>query len=129
MNIGDKAAISKVATSEDITLMAQVTLDDNPAHMSEEFAREMIFGARVMHGLWSAGLVSAVLGTKLPGPGTIYLSQNLRFLKPVFIGDEVTAIVEIIEDLGRGRYRIETRCKNQNGEIVLEGEATVLFLA
>ena len=127
MNVGDKATISKVATTEDILLMSEVTMDDNPAHMNDEFASGTIFGARVMHGLWSAGLISAVLGTRLPGPGTIYLSQNLKFLKPVFIGDEVTAIVEIAEDLGKGRYRLSTKCENQNGDLVLDGEATVLF--
>ena len=127
LNIGDTATISKVATVEDILLMSEVSLDSNPAHLSEEFAKETIFGARVMHGLWSAGLISAVLGTKLPGPGTIYLSQNLKFTKPVFIGDEVTAKVEIIEDLGNGRYKLKTTCENQNRDMVLEGEATVLF--
>ena len=127
LNIGDKATLSKVATLEDILLMSEVSMDDNPAHLSEEFAKGTIFGTRVMHGLWSAGLISAVLGTRLPGPGTIYLSQNLKFLKPVFIGDEVTATVEITEDLGKGKFRLRTFCENQSGELVLEGEATVLF--
>jgi acyl dehydratase len=95
--------------------------------MSDEFAKSTIFGVRVMHGLWSTGLISAVLGTRLPGPGTIYLSQNLEFLKPVFIGDEVTATVELFEDLGKGRWRVSTICNNQSGDIVLDGVATILF--
>jgi 3-hydroxybutyryl-CoA dehydratase len=94
-SVGQKATLTKVVTKEDVHTFASITGDTNPVHLDETFAKETSFGACIAHGIFSAGLISAVLGTKLPGPGGIYVSQSLRFLRPVFIGDEVTASVEI----------------------------------
>jgi 3-hydroxybutyryl-CoA dehydratase len=124
---GMAAELSRTVTETDVVLFAGITGDTNPVHLDEEAARRSRFGGRIAHGILTAGLISAVLGTRLPGPGAIYMEQTLRFLRPVRIGDTVTARVEVIErDPGKRRVRLATTCSNQNGEPVLEGEATVL---
>ena len=124
---GDHAEFSKTITEADITLFVAVSGDTNPVHIDEEYARTTPFGQRIAHGLLTAGLISTVLGTKLPGPGAIYVSQSLRFLAPVAIGDTVTASVTLTEyDRDRGEMTLETGCFNQSNLQVLAGEAVVL---
>jgi 3-hydroxybutyryl-CoA dehydratase len=123
---GDTAEMRKVVTEEDILLFAKVTGDCNPVHVSREFAEKTRFKERIAHGMLSAGLISAVLGMKLPGPGCLYLSQTLNFLGPVKIGDEITARVEITEVISEKRLRLKTVCLNQRADIVLDGEAIIV---
>lgn len=124
--VGQSAETARTVTEADIVLFGGVTGDLNPAHFDQAWAEKTRFGGRIAHGMLTAGYVSAVLAMKLPGPGTIYLSQTLRFTRPVRIGDTVTARVEVLELAGRGRVRLSTTCTNQDGEAVLDGEATVL---
>lgn len=127
IEVGRWAETRRTVTETDVVLFAAVTGDHNPVHMDEVAARASRFGGRIAHGMLTAGLVSAVLGTKLPGPGSIYVGQTLRFTRPVRIGDTVTARVEVVEVLvEKRRVRLSTVCRNQDGERVLEGEATVL---
>ena len=125
-NIGDFAEVSKVITEEDVFLFAGITGDRNPMHTSREFAAKTKFGERIAHGMLTAGLISAVFGMKLPGPGCIYLSQTLQFMAPVKIGDEITARVEIVEVISERRLRFRTQCFNQRSELVLDGEAVLV---
>ncbi len=130
LQIGQAAEFAKTVTEADVVLYAGITGDLNPAHINQVEAEKSRFGGRIAHGMLSAGLISAVLGTRLPGPGTIYLEQTLRFTRPVRIGDTVTARVEVIELIERRqRVRLTTSCTNQNGEVVLEGEALVMLPA
>jgi 3-hydroxybutyryl-CoA dehydratase len=125
--VGACAEHAKTVTEADVVLFAGVTGDFNPVHVDAEAAAASPFGERIAHGMLSAGLVSAAIAMKLPGPGTIYLSQSLRFTRPVRIGDTVTARVEVAEVLAaRRRVRLLTTCRNQRGETVLDGEALVM---
>lgn len=127
ISIGDKASFEKTITETDVYLFAGVTGDMNPAHINERAASETMFKTRIVHGALSAGLVSAVLGMQLPGPGTIYLSQNSKFKAPVHFGDTIKAEVEVVEKIvERNRVRLRTTCTNQDGVIVLDGEALVM---
>jgi 3-hydroxybutyryl-CoA dehydratase len=127
LTIGRSAEFAKTVTETDVILFAGITGDFNPAHIDAPAAERGMFGGRIAHGMLSAGFVSTVLAMKLPGPGTIYLSQSLRFVRPVRIGDTVTARVEVQEVLReKRRVRLSTTCSNQNGEPVLDGEAWVL---
>lgn len=124
LEAGRSAAFTKTVTEADVVLFAGITGDMNPLHVDREAARASRFGERVAHGMLTAGFVSAVLGTRLPGPGCVYVSQSLRFVAPVRIGDTVTARVEIIELIPDGRrVHLRTTCTNQEDETVLEGEA------
>ena len=126
MHIGQTASVGKTVTEADILLFAAVSLDTNPVHMNAEAAAASIFKERVAHGMLSAGLISAVLGTRLPGPGTIYLAQTLQFRRPVKIGDTVTATAEVTAlDAEKKRATLKTTC-TVAGKIVIEGEATVM---
>jgi 3-hydroxybutyryl-CoA dehydratase len=123
--VGQTASLGKTITEADILLYAAVSLDTNPVHVNEEAGKESVFGGRIAHGMLSAGLISAVLGTKLPGPGTIYLGQTLRFKAPVKIGDTVTATVEVTAlDPSKRRATLRTVCTIA-GKTVIEGEAQV----
>lgn len=127
LQIGASASRTRTLTADDIALYAQVSGDDNPVHLDEAAAAESIFGQRVAHGMLTASGISAILGTDLPGPGTIYLSQQLQFKAPVFIGDTITTSVECInyrEDKRIATFR--TTVTNQKDETVLEGEAVVI---
>ena len=126
VKMGDTAEMSKTVTEEDIFLFAKVTGDYNPVHVSREFAEKTRFGERIAHGMLSAGLISAVIGMKLPGPGCLYLSQTLNFRGPVKIGDEITARVEVAEVISEKRLRLKTECFNQRSETVLDGEAIIV---
>lgn len=128
MHVGDVAELAKTVTESDIVLFAGVTGDFNPVHIDAETAKQSVFGERIAHGMLSAGFISAVIGMRLPGSGSIYLSQTLRFTKPVRIGDTVTARVEVLEVLtAKRRVRLATSCRNQNGEVVVDGEAVVML--
>jgi 3-hydroxybutyryl-CoA dehydratase len=110
-----------------IERFAQATGDHNPIHLDENYAKGTIFKTRVAHGMLQAGILSGILGTRFPGVGTIYLFQTLKFLKPVFIGDEITFRLRVVELLKeKNRARLETVCINQRGETVLTGEALVM---
>lgn len=124
--VGDAAEMTKVFTEEDVYLFAGITGDRNPVHISKEYAATTRFGERIVHGILTAGLVSAVIGTKLPGTGCLYVSQTLNFLGPVMIGDEVTARAEIVEVVSEKRLRFRTQCFNQRKEMVLDGEAVIV---
>ena len=108
--IGDSAQLSKTVKDEDIRIFAEVTGDKNPLHLDDEFASKTIFKRRIAHGFLTAGLISAVIGSKLPGNGTIYLSQTLNFLAPVYVGDEITAKVEALQ-VSRGGKRLRLKLK------------------
>ncbi|MFL5575514.1 MAG: MaoC family dehydratase [Gemmatimonadaceae bacterium] len=124
---GAFAEHAKTVTEADVVLFAGVTGDFNPVHVDAEAAARSTFGERIAHGMLSAGLISAAIAMKLPGPGTIYLSQSLRFTRPVKIGDTVTARVEVAEVIAaKRRVRLLTTCRNQRGETVLDGEALVM---
>ncbi len=127
IEIGETAALSRRLTGRDIALFAVVSGDVNPAHVDPEFARDGLFHKVVAHGMWGGALISAVLGTRLPGPGTVYLGQTLRFLAPVGLGDTITATVTAREkDAARRRVTFDCACVNQNGRMVIEGTALVL---
>ena len=127
MKIGDNASFTKTISETDIYLYAGISGDFNPAHINQVDAEQGMFGKRIAHGMLSAGFISAVLGTKLPGPGTIYMGQELRFTKPVYIGDTITATVTVSELIPeKNRAILETVCTNQNGDVVIKGTATVM---
>ena len=126
LKVGDWAATSKTISESDVYLFAGITGDFNPAHVDEEYAKNTIFKGRIAHGMLVAGLLSSVLGMKLPGPETIYLRQSLKFLAPTRIGDTVTARVEILSvDRTRNRVTLKTTCTNQSGVLIVDGEAEV----
>ena len=126
IKIGDEAEISKVVTEEDSQKFSEVSLDTNPLHLDEEFAGKTIFKKRIAHGIIGASLISAVLGTKLPGVNTIYMSQTLNFLAPVYIGDEITARVKVVKKRDdKHMIFFETVVVNQDGKKVITGEALV----
>ena len=127
MEIGQKATFSKTISESDVYMFAGVTGDVNPAHVNEAYAQTTPFKTRIAHGILSAGLISAVLGTQLPGPGAIYASQTLKFTAPVRIGDTITATATVKELIPeRNRVVIETVCRNQEGVVVTTGEAVLL---
>lgn len=129
LQVGDSASFSKTVTEHDVYTFAGVTGDFNPVHVNEEEAKRTVFGRRVAHGMLTGGLISAVLGNKLPGEGSIYLEQNLKFTAPVYIGDTCTARVRVEEVINgeKGIYKLETKVSNQNGETVSEGHAVVKY--
>ncbi len=125
LSLGMTEALTKVVSSDDVVGFAEITGDRNPIHLSEHFAAKTPFGTRIVHGLYTAGLISALLGTRLPGPGAIYISQTLNFRAPVKIGDtgEVTITVE---ELIPERTRARLACACRVGDtVVLDGEALV----
>ena len=128
IRIGETAELTKTITDEDVRAFADLTGDHNPVHLDDAYASGTRFGRRVAHGMLTASLISSVLANKLPGEGTVYLSQSLRFVAPVYPGDTVTACVmvtSIRED--KPIATLETICVNERGEMLLKGEATVLF--
>lgn len=126
LRIGDTAEFGKTISESDIYLYAGVTGDFNPAHLNEVYAKKTYFKTRIAQGMLTAGFISGLLGVSLPGPGTIYIRQELDFLAPVHIGDTITARVEIIEILNqKNRVTVRTTCVNQDGTMVLDGRAIV----
>ncbi len=126
LSVGQFDTFSKTISETDITLFGAISGDFNPAHFDQEYAKKTRFKKRIAHGMVATSLISGVLGMKFPGPGTIYIDQSLRFLAPVYIGDTITAKVEILEKLPKNRIKIRTSCVNQDGDIVIDGEAHIL---
>jgi 3-hydroxybutyryl-CoA dehydratase len=127
LHIGARASRTKTITDDDVRAFAQASGDTNPVHLDEAYAATTQFGRRIAHGMLTASIISAILGNDLPGPGTIYLGQEVKFKAPVYIGDTITAAVELIkyrEDKRIATFR--TTCVNQDGTLVLEGEAVVI---
>ena len=126
IEMGMTRYIRKIITDNDIELFAEISTDHNPVHLDDEYARDTIFEGRIAHGMLTAGLISAVIGEQLPGHGTIYMSQNLKFLAPVRPGDLVHAEVKVVDMLiDKRRVKLDCRCE-VNGKNVLVGEAMVL---
>ena len=126
--IGERASITKEITMEDIAAYAELVGDDNPIHLDASYAEKTRFGGRIAHGMLVAGLISAVLGNKLPGAGAIYMSQELKFRAPVRPGDTVTASAEVVDwDPEKGRITLSTDVTNQEDVVVLLGEARLVM--
>lgn len=126
--IGEEATFTKIISDEDITTFAKISGDENPVHVNDAYAKGTMFGGRIAHGILVTGLISAVLGTMLPGPGAIYMSQQLRFLAPVRPGDEATARAKVTEwDSEKGRITLLTEVTNQDGVTVITGEARLVM--
>jgi len=126
--IGEEATLTKTIADEEIKTFARISVDNNPIHVNEDYARGTMFGGRIAHGMLVAGLISAVLGNKLPGPGSIYMNQELRFLAPVRPGESITARAQVTEwDEAKGRVKLLTEVTNQKGEVVISGEARLVM--
>lgn len=126
--VGESASITKRFSSEDVVQFSEVSEDNNPIHLDDAAAAASIFGQRVVHGMLVGSLFSALIGTKLPGKGSIYLGQDLRFKAPVMLDDEITATVEITSVReGKPIMKLHTYAKNSEGTIVIDGEAVVKF--
>lgn len=126
LKVGDASEFAKTISESDIYLYADVTGDANPVHINEAYAQKTFFKTRIAHGMLVAGFISTVLGNKLPGPGTVYIKQELSFLAPVRIGETITARAEVVEMMTEKNWvRFKTTCVNQDGTIVLDGEALV----
>lgn len=126
--VGEEAILTKLVSDNDIKAFARISGDDNPVHMNDDYAKGTMFGGRIAHGMLVAGLISAVLGTMLPGPGAIYLSQQLRFRAPVRPGDQVMARAKVTEwNPEKGRVTLLTDVMNQEGSVVIEGEARLVM--
>lgn len=125
--LGESASFSKTITEADVVLFAGVTGDMNPVHMNDVYAKTSMFKKRICHGGLVSALFSTVLGTNLPGVGTIYLSQESKFIKPVFLNDTITAMVEVVEIIeSKNRVVLKTTATNQDGEVVVTGQALVM---
>jgi 3-hydroxybutyryl-CoA dehydratase len=128
-SIGSHAVLSRTITENDILLFALVSGDHNPVHLDADYAEQSFFGKRIAHGFLIGSLISAVLGNDLPGPGSIYLGQTLKFLAPIHIGDTVTVNVKVVALREEKRIvTLHTECFNQYGTLVLSGEATVKYM-
>src|SRR6516164_320134 len=126
IKVGDTASLVRTLSKEDIELFAVMSGDVNPAHVDEEYARSDMFHKIIAHGMWGASLISTLLGTKLPGPGAIYLGQTLRFLHPVAVGDTITVSVRVAgKDPETHRVTFDCRCTNAQGQDVITGTAEV----
>jgi len=126
LHIGDAAEFTKTISESDIYLFAGVTGDLNPAHINESYAKNTFFKTRIAHGMLLAGFISGVIGMKLPGPGSIYIRQELKFLAPARIGDTITARVEVTQmQSEKNRITLKTTCTNQENTLVMDGEALI----
>lgn len=127
IKLGDKASVEKTISETDIYLFAGITGDLNPAHVNQVASEQTMFKGRVAHGILVTGLISNCLGMHLPGPGTIYMGQQVKFTAPVHIGDTIKAEVEVIEmNVEKNRVKLKTVCTNQHGKVVIDGEALVM---
>jgi len=126
LEVGDKGSFTKTITENDVFAFAGVSGDHNPLHIDEEYARRTIFGRRVAHGILTAGIISTVLGGDIPGLGTIFVELHIKFLKPVYIEDTVTATAMVQEIINPKRVRLLVACLNQRGEDVALGNAVVI---
>jgi 3-hydroxybutyryl-CoA dehydratase len=126
LTVGQTAEYSRRISDREVMSFAEITGDFNSVHVDEAAAAKTRFGGRIAHGMLSAGLVSAAIANRLPGPGSIYLAQTLRFTAPVRLDDTITVLLTVTELLSKNRVKLSTVCRNQNGETVLDGEATIL---
>ena len=126
LNIGDSYSFNRLITEQDIIIFSEVSGDKNPIHLDNDYAKESIFKERIAHGFLIGSLISAAIGQHLPGNGTIYLSQSMRFKAPVKINDIITVTIEVVDFPKVNRVTLKTTCKNQTGLIVIEGEALVI---
>lgn len=129
LSLGQSAEVTHTVTEEDIKIFGDLSGDYNPLHFDEEWAKTTMFKGRIAHGLLSASYISTAIGMKLPGPGTIYLGQSMKFMGPVRIGDTITARVEVaaLND-EKKRVTLKTICTNQNDEVVIDGEALIMLM-
>ncbi|SDS14047.1 Acyl dehydratase [Halopseudomonas litoralis] len=126
VGIGDTASVNHTVSERDLILFATVSGDVNPVHLDQQFAETTPFKGRIAHGMLSGALISAAIACELPGPGTIYIGQELSFLRPVRLGDEIRIELEVLEKLPKNRLKIATRVINQDGKKVVDGAATVM---
>lgn len=127
LEMGQTASITRTVTDHDIRLFAAVSGDTNPVHLDAEFAAGTMFKERIAHGMYTGGLISAAIAMEMPGPGTIYLGQELRFERPVKLGDTITITLEVIEKIdGKNFVKLKTTATNQDGKVVVSGTATVM---
>lgn len=126
LKVGDNVSVSRIFTDEDVLDFSNLSLDKNPIHLDQSFAEKSIFGKKIVHGMLVASLFSGLLGMKVPGKGSIYLGQSLSFIAPIYIGDKVTATVEVIKIRpDKPIVTLRTFCVNSEGLVVIEGEAVV----
>jgi len=127
LQIGQTATFTRTASEEAVKLFAAVSGDTNPVHLDAEFAAGTMFKERIAHGMYTGGLISAAIAMEMPGPGTIYLGQELRFERPVKLGDTITITLEVIEKIdGKNFVKLKTTATNQDGKVVVSGTATVM---
>ena len=126
LSVGDNGYIEKTVTETDVYMYAGITGDFSWLHVNEKRAQQGHFKTRVVHGMLLIGLISTVIGNRMPGAGTIYESQNITFLRPCYINDTIRAQTEVIELMDRGRVKLRTICTNHNDKVLLEGEAIVI---
>ncbi|MDO9530016.1 MAG: MaoC family dehydratase [Syntrophales bacterium] len=128
IEVGEKGSFSKTITETDVYLFAGITGDMNPIHVNRVYAANTQFHKPIAHGILALGLISNVLGTQLPGPGAVYLEQTIKFIKPVYMGDTITAYAEVIEkDLAKNRLYLRTWCQNQDSVVVMDGKAFLMM--
>lgn len=124
--IGQAYEMNKVFTDQDISTFALLSNDTNPIHLDDNYAKSSVFKRRIVHGFLSSSLISAIIGTKMPGPGSIYLHQEMNFKRPVFIGDNVRALVTVTDiNLVKSIVFLDTNCYNEKGDITIEGKAII----
>ncbi|MES2089326.1 MAG: bifunctional enoyl-CoA hydratase/phosphate acetyltransferase [Pseudomonadota bacterium] len=126
LNVGDSATLTRTLTKDDIDAFAILSGDVNPAHLDDAYAKDTPFQKVIAHGMWGGTLISTVLGTKLPGPGTIYVGQNMRFMRPVSVGDTVSVTLTVKEKKPKNMVVLSCECTNQNGKSVITGEAEIM---
>lgn len=127
LHVGESACFSKTITDADVKMFAGITGDFNSIHINKEFAKNTMFKERIAHGMLVASLFSTVLGTQIPGEGAIYIGQDIKFIKPVYIDDTITATVTVSDIIvGKNRVILDTTATNQNGDIVIKGSATLM---
>ena len=127
LKIGDSASTTKTFSDDDVRTFAEISGDKNPIHLDDEFAAGTRFGKRLVHGILTSGMISALLGMELPGPGSVYIQQTLKFRAPVYIGDTITATVTVTRlRADKPIVTMETVCQNQDGAVVIDGEAVLL---
>lgn len=128
IQIGQSASLSKSFSSEDVFLFASLSKDTNELHLNEDYAKTTVFRKRIVHGFLGGSLISAVIGTILPGKGAIYLHQDMDFKKPIYLDEMITAIVTVVDaKYEKGIYYLRTECKNQEGEVKILGNAVIKF--
>lgn len=126
LEVGQKATFVRQVTEREVQLFAEVSGDRNPVHLDADYAAGTAFRERIAHGMLTGAFVSAAIASTLPGPGSVYVGQSLRFLRPVKLGDTLTVELEVLEKLPKNRVRISTRVLGSNGKVVVDGEAEVL---